>query len=63
MLRVISSHRPAVIQMHHARIAGKESDMESYRNSIIAMLDSVQDAALMRAAYEVLKALFMNWHK
>ena len=69
MLRVIDrTHRRPVIIVHHGRPAaeteGKEEPtMESYRNQIIAMLDAVTDARLMRAAYELLKVLFMNWNR
>ena len=34
--------------------------MESYRSQIIAMLDSVQDAKLMRTICEVIKVIMMN---
>ena len=34
--------------------------MESYRSQIIAMLDTVQDARLMRTICEVIKAIMMN---
>lgn len=34
--------------------------MESYRNQIIAMLDSVQDAKVMRMLCEVIRAIMMN---
>ena len=34
--------------------------MESYRSQIIAMLDTVQDAKLMRTICEVLKVIMMN---
>lgn len=67
MLRVIDrTHRRPVIIAHHGRPAAEterkeEPTMESYRNQIIAMLDAVTDARLMRTAYEVLKVLFMNW--
>ena len=67
MLRVIDrTHRPPVIIVHRGRPdaekTGKEEPtMESYRNQIIAMLDAVTDAKLMRTAYEILKVLFMNY--
>ena len=63
MLRVIDrTHRRPVIIMHRARPAeGKEEPaMESYRTQIIAMLDTITDAKLMRTIYEVLKVLLMN---
>ena len=72
MLRAINvdtTHRRPTMQAHRARPAGpatektnreEEPNMESYRNQIIAMLDMVQDAKIMRTAYEVLKALLMN---
>jgi len=34
--------------------------MESYRQQILAMLESIQDARLMRLIYEVVKAILMN---
>ena len=34
--------------------------MESYRSQIIAMLDTVQDAKLMRTICEVIKVIMMN---
>ena len=65
MLRVIDrTHRPPVIIVHKGRPDAKEeredATMESYRNQIIAMLDNVTDAKLMRTIYEVIKALMMN---
>ena len=67
MLRVIDrTHRRPVIIVHQGRPVAKEEreeepSMESYRNQIIAMLDAVTDAKLMRTAYEILKVLFMNY--
>lgn len=71
MLRAINdgtTHRAPVMQAHRARPVANppetkregEPTMESYRNGIIAMLDMVQDARIMRTAYEMLKALFEN---
>ena len=65
MLRVIDrTHRPPVIIVHRGRPAAEnereDTTMESYRNQIIAMLDTVTDARLMRMIYEVIKALMMN---
>lgn len=34
--------------------------MESYRSQIIAMLDTVQDARLMRTICEVIRAIMTN---
>lgn len=34
--------------------------MESYRSQIIAMLDTVQDARLMRTICEVIRAIMAN---
>ena len=48
---------------HRARPAAKKEEdtsMESYRSQIIAMLDTVNSAALMRTIYEVVKALLMH---
>ena len=64
MLRVIDrTHRPPVIITHRGRPETerkKEPTMESYRSQIIAMLDTITDAKLMRTIYEVIKALLMN---
>ena len=65
MLRVIDrTHRRPVIIVHRARPEeneGKEdSAMESYRNQIIAILDTITDAKMMRTIYEVIKAILMN---
>ena len=63
MLRVIDrTHRRPVIIMHRARPAERKEEptMESYRTQIIAMLDTITDAKLMRTIYEVLKVLLMN---
>ena len=38
----------------------EKRNVESYRNQIIAMLDTVQDARLMRTICEVIKAIMMN---
>lgn len=49
------------IQLHRARPAAEgEDDMESYRNRIILMLDTITDAKLMRMVYDVLHAILMN---
>lgn len=50
--------RPASIPRHRTRRT--EEPMESYRNQILTMLDSIQDAKLMRLIYEVVKAILMN---
>lgn len=34
--------------------------MESYRNQIIAMLDTITDATMMRTLYEIIKAFLMH---
>ena len=67
MLRVINvetTHRPANITTHRARLAEtkreEEPTMESYRNQIIMMLDSVTDAKLMRLIHDVLKTILSN---
>lgn len=59
------THRRAVINLHRSRgPAGttmeRDKTMESYRNQIIMMLDTIQDAKVMRMIYEVLKAILMN---
>lgn len=64
MLRVIDrTHRPPVIITHRGRPdtdRKEDQTMESYRSQIIAMLDTITDAKLMRTIYEVLKVLLMN---
>lgn len=66
MLRAIcwdTTHRPAVKSTHRARPAGMEErnvNMESYRNQIINMLDTIQDARLMRMIHDVIKAILFN---
>lgn len=59
------THRRAVTIMHRSRgpaakPAERTDTMESYKNQIIQMLDTIQDAKLMRAIYEVIKAILMN---
>lgn len=59
------THRRAVIIKHRARGAApntpeRNDTMESYKNQIIQMLETIQDAKLMRMIYEVLKAILMN---
>ena len=70
MLRATNTTRRApVMQAHRARPAKKpeeredETTMESYRNGIIAMLDSIDDARLMRIAYEMVKVLVENMRR
>lgn len=65
MLRVIDrTHRPPVIIVHRGRPATEKEredpTMESYRIQIIAMLDNVTDAKLMRELYEDFKAKMEN---
>lgn len=66
MLRAINTdptHRPPVILMHRARLVQGEErnvNMESYRNQIINMLDTIQDARLMRMIHDVIKAILFN---
>lgn len=67
MLRVINvetTHRPANITTHRARLAEtkreEEPPMDSYRNQINLMLDSVVDVKLMRLIHDVLKAILSN---
>lgn len=68
MLRAINvetTHRPANITTHRAaRLAETKREdepaMESYRNQIIMMLDSVTDVKLMRLIHDVLKAILSN---
>ena len=54
------ARRPNLIK-HCARPAAKGEDtMDSYKNQIIAMLNTVTDAKTMRMIYEVVKAFLMN---
>lgn len=58
-----SARRRAYAPAHRARPtrqAEREETMESYRQQILAMLESIQDARLMRLIYEVVKAILMN---
>ena len=50
------------ITLHRARPAGnrEEKTMESYRMQIIAMLDTITDATMMRTLYEIIKAFLMH---
>ncbi len=50
------------ITLHRARTAGNREDktMESYRTQIIAMLDTITDATMMRTLYEIIKAFLMH---
>lgn len=67
MLRVINvetTHRPTNIVTHRTRLAEmkreEEPPMDSYRNQINLMLDSVMDVKLMRLIHDVLKAILSN---
>ena len=57
-----STKRQAVIIKHRARITTEErkNDMDSYRARIIAMLDTVTDAKIMRIIHDVVKAILIN---
>lgn len=57
-----STRRRPVIQMHRARPADTErdDDMEPYRNQIIAMLDTITDAKLMKLLHDVIRAIMFN---
>ena len=49
--------------MHRARPAaqsGEENAMESYRMKIITMLDTIEDARLMRMIHDVIRAIMMS---
>ena len=48
---------------HRARPAarsGEENTMESYRTKIVAMLDTIEDAKLMRLIHDVIRAIMMS---
>ena len=48
---------------HRARPAAKKEEdtsMESYRSQIIAMLDTITDAKMMRGLYEIIKLVMMH---
>lgn len=55
--------RGKIVIMHRARPAARkseeENEMESYRTQIIAMLDTVVDAQMMRMIYHVIRAIMM----
>ena len=54
------ARRPNKIQ-HRARPAAEgENTMDSYRSQIIAMLDTITDANMMRTLYEIVKAYMMH---
>lgn len=57
-----STRRRPVIIIHRARPTTEErkNDMDSYRSQIIAMLDTVTDAKLMRLIHDVIRAVLMN---
>ena len=54
--------RRPVITIHHSRSIsnGGNATMDSYRNQIIAMLDTVTDANLMRFIHDVVKLIMMH---
>lgn len=54
--------RKPAIALHRARPADNREDktMDSYRTQIIAMLDTVADAAWMRTLYEMFKLILMH---
>lgn len=62
MSRAISTHRPPVMILHRARPTKAErmDDMEPYKSQIIAMLDTITDAKLMRLVHDVVKAILFN---
>ena len=54
------ARRPNIIK-HRARPAAERKDnMESYRSQIIAMLDTITDAKVMRGLYEIIKLVMMH---
>lgn len=54
------ARRPHINQ-HRARPAAEgENTMDSYRSQIIAMLDTITDAKMMRTLYEIVKACLMH---
>ena len=55
------ARRPNPIK-HRARPTDKREDetMESYRSQIIAMLDTITDAKMMRGLYELMKLVMMH---
>lgn len=54
------ARRPNIIK-HRARPAAERKDnMESYRSQIIAMLDTITDAKIMRGMYEIIKLVLMH---
>lgn len=57
-----ATRRTAVRSMHRARPASgeREDQMESYRNQILAMLDTITDVKLMRLLHDVIRAILFN---
>ena len=55
------ARRPGLI-IHHSRPKnnGGNATMESYRNQIIAMLDTITDANLMRFIHDAVKLIMMH---
>ena len=54
------ARRPHKAQ-HRARPAAEgEETMDSYRNRINAMLDTIEDAKLMRFIHDMIKLIMMN---
>ena len=55
------THRPAVLILHRAWAEkGERQNMESYRTQIIAMLDTIEDAKMMRMIHHVIRAIMMS---
>ena len=55
------ARRPNPIK-HRSRPTNNREDetMDSYRNQIIAMLDTITDAKIMRGLYEITKLVMMH---
>lgn len=53
------THRPRNLIIHRTARKGGTA-MESYRNAIIRMLDSITDIKTMRAIYDIVRAIFVN---
>ena len=54
--------RRPTITLHRSRPTNNREDetMDSYRSQIIAMLDMVTDAKIMRGLYEIIKLVMMH---
>lgn len=59
-MRTYSTHRPVQAVRHRARLE-TEGTMECYKYQIVKMLEMITEPGKMRAAYEIIHALFLTW--